>query len=259
MGQGRLTAGLVMASVGSAIFVLSVILGLLLSVSTDTGVVMDEGDLSEMDSNEYAGQIYHDTLSSVSRARVLSRTEIEFNFTLIIRDPDGWVVKNHTDSTPFNRNLELSSTLIGYYEVRLRILTPGVEKDDIRFEILGTSSNPLLASTCSLFMMIGMGGGLLMLFGVVLVISHFFGMYEDEDRLKVQPASTPVDVPGPPPGTVQSVPEGVTLPPLHGMSRYQHARELEAGGRYAEAYHIYRDLDLPVDAARCQSLYDASR
>lgn len=259
MGQRRLTIGIIMASVGLAVGVLSIILGFLISVSIEPEVVMDENDLAEMDSNEYIGQIYYDSLSSVSRARVLSRTDQEFDFNLIIRDPDGWIVKNQTGTTPFNRNLEMTSTMMGYYEVRLRILTPGVEKEDIRFEVLGTSSNSLLTSACSAFLCFGIGGGILVVLGAILIISHFFGLYEDEDRLKVQPDSIPVEVGKPAQNLVGRVPEGVTIQPTQGMSRYQHARQLESNGRFAEAYHIYMDLDLPLDAARCQTLYNTRR
>jgi len=259
MGRGRLTIGIVMASIGLAIGVISVILGLLVSVSIAPDIVMDENDLTEMDSNEYTGQIYYDSLTSVSRVRVQSRTSQEFDFNLIIRDPDGWVVKNQTDTTPFNRDIELTNTMMGYYEVRLRILTPGIEKDDIRFEVLGTSSNSLLTSTCSAFFCFGIGGGILVILGAILVISHFFGLYEDEDRLKIQPDSTPVDVAGPAQNVAGRVPEGVTIHPPQGMSRYQYARQLESSGRFAEAYNIYRDLDLPLDAARCQNLYNTRR
>jgi len=259
MGRRRLTAGIVMASIGLAIGVLSLMLGFLISVNTDTEVVMDENDMTVMDENEYYGRIYYDSLSSVSRARVLSRADQEFDFNLIIRDPDGWIVKNQTDTTPFNRPLGLTNTMLGYYEVRLKILTPGIDKEDVRFEVLGRSSDPIQTSGCTMFMCFGMVGGMLVFFGAILVISHFFGLYEDEDRLKIQPDSTPVDVVGPAQSMVGRVPQGVTIQPPQGMSRYQYARHLESSGRFAEAYHIYVDLDLPLDAARCQTLYNTHR
>jgi len=256
MGKRRLAFGIILSCAGLLVIVGSVVLGFLLVSNVSSEIVLDEEDLVKVDENEYTGKVWYQSLSTGTRVRIISRSDTQFDFTLIIRDPDGWIVKNQTGRTPFNKDLTVSTTLPGDYEFRLRILSANVSYEEIQLDILGSDISSVASSGCSLMMCSGIGGGMMILFGIILGISHFMGMYENEDRLKNQPDSTPIEIVQPSSGNVQR--RGVPKTPP-GYSKYQHARQLEMSGRYLEAMGIYAEMDLPLDAARCQSMHQNTR